>query len=561
MLISLHVKDLALIDETEVYFGEGLNILSGETGAGKSIIIGSIGLALGGKADKDIIRNGAEYALVELVFEVSDEETRKLIHEMDFPMDEDGTIILQRRIMPTRSICKVCGETVSVSQLKALAELLIDIHGQHEHQSLLKKSKHLEFLDDFAMHALAEELSSLENEYHQYMILKKEYEEANRPDLRIDKDAALASFEVEEIEQANLTYGEDEVLETKYRKMVNGKKISEALGIVYQITGSEEDQAMGDQVGRALHELKYVSEYDEKIATFESTLMDVEGMLSDLHKELEEYMEDLEFDPEEFHEIEERLNVINHLKDKYGSTIEEILAYQKKQQELCEKYADYDQYLKNLKKKYDQALDIYLSRAGVVHDIRVKAGKDLAKQMVANCLDLNFLNVEFEVMVEKTESYSKSGYDEVTFMISTNPGEQVRPLQDVASGGELSRIMLALKTILADQDAIDTLIFDEIDTGISGKTAWKVSEKMALIGRNHQVICITHLPQIAAMADKHFVIMKSVVNQRTTTQIEALPEKEQIEELARMLGGEELTDAVLANARDLKRLANEKKSK
>ena len=559
MLVSLHVKDLALIDETEVYFEEGLNILSGETGAGKSIIIGSIGLALGGKADKDLIRSGAEFALVELVFALRDEMQIAQVKAMELPIDEDGTVILQRRIMPSRSVCKVGGETVTLAQLRELSEILIDIHGQHEHQSLLKKSKHLDFLDSYSEKELAPVKGALETSYLEYIKWKKEFDEATLDDSNRDKDAALAAFEVEEIDNAALQPGEDEELEARYRKMVYGKRIAEGLHQVSLLTGTEEEGSIGDSLGRALHELKHVAEYDEKIADFENTLLDAEGIICDLHKELIAYLDDLEFDEEEFNEVEERLNLINRLKDKYGKTISQILEYREKQQAKCEKYADFDAYVKRVRKKYEESFDHYRKDCQVVHQIRVKKAKELSELMIKTCGDLNFLHVEFEVRVEETSVYTKQGYDSVTFYISTNPGEKCKELQEVASGGELSRIMLALKTILADQDAIDTLIFDEIDTGISGKTAWKVSEKMGLVARKHQVICITHLPQIAAMADHHFVISKSIKNQRTTTEIKALDQDAQLSELARMLGGEEMTEAVLMNAKDLKRMADEKK--
>lgn len=559
MLVSLHVKDLALIDETEVYFEEGLNILTGETGAGKSIIIGSISLALGGKADRDLIRQGAEYALVELVFALRDATQIEQVKKMELPIEEDGTIILQRRIMPSRSICKVGGETVTLSQLRELSELLIDIHGQHEHQSLLKKSKHLDFLDDYAVQDLAGEKQKLKDSFHRYQELLVEYEEASKEDGSKDRDAALAAFELEEIDNAALVVGEDENLELQYRKMVNSKKISEALYTVKSMTGYDEEQAIGDVLSKALRELKYVSEYDDTIGRFESTLMDVEGIMSDFHKELSSYLEEMEFDGDTFQEVEERLNLINRLKDKYGKTIPEILAYREEQQKKCDKYADFDAYLAKVKKEYEDALAKYLKCCKKIHDIRVKKAKELSALMVETCQDLNFLHVEFVVKVEETEHYTAQGYDSVTFMISTNPGEKVKELNEVASGGELSRIMLGLKTILADKDSIDTLIFDEIDTGISGKTAWKVSEKMSFVARKHQVICITHLPQIAAMSDHHFVISKSVKKNRTTTEIAALSYDEQLVELGRMLGGEEMTDAVLNNAKDLKQQALEKK--
>ena len=551
MLISLHVKNLALIKETEVNFKEGLNILSGETGAGKSIIIGSINLALGARADKDMIRTGAEYALVELVFQITDEDMLSQIKELEIPVEEDGIIIIQRKIQPARSICKICGETATTKQLKELSELLIDIHGQHEHQSLLYKKNHLSILDSFA----GDELSAVKNElkktYHIYNELQKELNSFDADEGVMEKELSLAEFEYQEIEDARLVLGEDEELETAYRRMTNSRQIVEAASKAYQMTGSGDEQTAADAVGRAVRELHSIEAYDSKAAELVSELANIDNLLSDFNRSIAEYLSDMEFDGQVFADTEERLNLLNHLKLKYGGTIEKVLEYQKEVEEKIEKLRNADAYKLALQSKLKNTTDVLQKLCMKASGIRLKEAKKLSSDMVKALTDLNFLEVQFEIQVRQKEEYSSSGFDDVEFMISTNPGEPLKSLGNVASGGELSRIMLAIKTVLASRDKIPTMIFDEIDTGISGKTAWKVSEKLGALSAGHQIICITHLPQIAAMADHHFRIAKQAVDNATVTGITQLEDFEVIEELARLLGGEEITDTVRENAKEL----------
>ena len=558
MLHSLHVKNLALIDETEVTFGEGLNILTGETGAGKSIIIGSINLALGAKADKDMIRTGAEYALVELVFTVDQPKQLEAILEMELPV-EDNQVILQRKIMQGRNVCKVCGETVTAKQLKQLAEVLIDIHGQHEHQSLLQAGKQLEILDAYAGDELFAYKETLKDVYQQYRQALQELSDSEVDEETRKRETALAEFECQEIAEANLTAGEDEEAEQIYQKLVNGQKIKEAVEAAHALCGYE-DGGIGGSVGRALREIRSVSSYDAALGEFEQQLLDIDNLLNDYNRAMADYLSELEFDGELFDRTERRLNLINHLKSKYGNTIEDILAYREKSEQMLDKYRDFDAYRMELMNRADTLKQEALSLCSQISDIRSRSAGTLAEEMKNALVDLNFQEVQFEIRVTPSEeTMSGSGYDKVTFLISTNTGEALRELSQVASGGELSRIMLALKTVLADKDEIETLIFDEIDTGISGKTAWKVSEKMGILGRAHQLICITHLPQIAAMADIHFCIEKHVENERSVTDIRRLDDGESIEEVARMLGGASITEVVRNNAKEMKDLARNTK--
>ena len=555
MLQNLHVKNLALIDETEVEFGPGLNILSGETGAGKSIIIGSINLALGEKVQKEMLRDNGESALVELIFFVEDADTIEAIRALDIEM-EDDTVILSRKITGGRAIGRINGEAVSASKMKAVASLLIDIHGQHEHQSLLSKKKHLEILDTFAKEALGDKKEKLAQCYQEYRKLKDELEHANLDGEERAREVSFLEYEVKEIEDAQLTVGEDEELEAVFRKYSNGKKIMDAVGAANAAT-SEDDESASERIGRALRELSSVSGYDERVKEMEEQLTEIDNLLSDFNHELASYLSDEEFDEETFYETEKRLDLINHLKSKYGNTIADILKYCEEKAERIVVLNDYDAYLAGLQKNVSEKEKQLEQLSKKVSDIRKKESKKLTESIKNALLDLNFLDVQFTMEFAETD-YTANGIDDAQFLISTNPGEPVKPLGKVASGGELSRIMLSIKTVMAS-DKIGTLIFDEIDSGISGRTAQMVSEKMNVLGRSHQIICITHLPQIAAMADSHFLIEKSVENQATVSKIHKLTDEESVEELARMLGGVEITDTVLENAREMKQMAYMKK--
>ena len=550
MLQNLHVKNLALIDEAEVDFTEGLNILSGETGAGKSIIIGSIGVAIGEKATKDIIRKDADYALVELVFSV-DEKTRRRLRELDIPM-EDDQVILTRRISGGRPIAKINSESVSTAKLKEAASLLIDIHGQHEHQSLLDGKNHLQILDAYAKKELKDLPQRLADSFQEYVHIRNELKDASLDTEQRTRELSFLQYEVEEIENAELTIGEDAELETKYRRFANGRKIMDSIGQAYRLTAQE---GAAELIGHALQEISAASAYDDAVKQMEGQLMEIDNLLNDFNREAAGYMEDADFDEEQFYEVEKRLDTVNNLKAKYGDTIEKILEECGKKRARMEQLADYDSYLDGLKERLADSEAKLQQLCVRVSDIRREQAETLAEKIRAALIDLNFLDVQFEMQFARKKEFTEKGFDAAEFMISTNPGEPLKSLTKVASGGELSRIMLAIKAVLADCDEIGTLIFDEIDTGISGRTAQMVSEKMNVISKDHQIICITHLPQIAAMADTHFLIEKTADNHRTVTNIRKLKEAESIQELGRMLGGVKITDTVLQSAKEMKDLA------
>ena len=550
MLLELHVRNLALIERADVEFGEGLNILTGETGSGKSIFMGSVNMALGGKVPRDMVRKGAEYAYIELIFSV-DGEKGKVLREMGVSPDEDGILIISRKIMPSRSVSRINDETVTLGRLREITGLLLDIHGQHEHQSLLYKSKHLEILDCFAG---AEKLKKkLGEEYRRYCSLEEAAEEFLTDEETRRREADFLRFEVDEIENAALKPGEEEELSRAYRRFMGSRKIAEALSAAYEAVTAVD-------VGEARKGVERAAEYEEDLERLKDQLFDAEAILSDVAHEITSYLDSMVFDEEEFHRVEERLDLIHSLEAKYGSGTEAVLqALQEKKRRLDE-LDNYDA----LKRKAEQELEESRRRLdGLCEELsglRREAAAGLAEKIRKSLLDLNFLDVEFDIAFRKLDRYTAHGFDEVEFLISTNPGEGVKPLGMVASGGELSRIMLAIKTVLADTDDVPTLIFDEIDTGISGRTAQKVSEKLAVISGSRQVICITHLPQIAAMADCHFEMAKEPKDAKTVTTIRRLNGEQEIVELARLLGGAEITGAVLQNAGEMKELANRTKS-
>ncbi len=559
MLLSLHVKNLALIQETEVEFGEGLNILTGETGAGKSVLIGSINLALGGKFDKDMLRSGAESGLVELTFSGENVAVQDKLRELDIPVED--VISISRKLVPGKSVSKINGETVNVKQIKEIAELLIDIHGQHEHQSLLHKKKHLEILDAYAGDAAVEALALVAELYGEVKELSRRIAADSLDEESKNREMDLLQYEIQEIENAALTEGEDEELEMLHLKLRNSKKITEALNESYMYTGSESAEGAAAGIGRAVRLLGGVAEYDKELEGLLGSISEIESLLSDYNRELSAYLSDLEFDGESFEKLEERLDKINFLKAKYGKTIPDILESLKKKQERVDALMDYEMYIKGLQAQLVNRESKLKKACQKLSEIRREAAVILQGELLEALKNLNFLSVDFRIVVQDEKEITAKGYDEVEFLISTNPGEAAKSLSQVASGGELSRIMLGIKTVLAKKDEIDTLIFDEIDAGISGKTAWKVSGQLDKVAKAHQVICITHLPQIAAMADCHHVIEKGVEGESTVTHIRKLEEEASLEELARLLGSDEKSAAALDNARAMREEALAEKKK
>lgn len=556
MLENLHVKNLALIEEEDITFLDGLHILSGETGAGKSIILGALGLALGGKVSKDMLRDPGKEALVEAVFRITRDSQRKQLAELDIePYDDE--VILSRKITESRSVAKINGEMVPAIKMKEVGDIFLDIHGQNDHQSLLHKKRHLEMLDEYAKNEVGPLKERMQTTYKTYAAKQQEWKEANQLDGDREREISFLEYEIKEITEANLEIGEDARFENQYRRLSNSKRIMEALSEAYQQTSGSDGAS--EQVGRAVQRLHQILSYDEALEPMFESLNDIDSLLSDFNRDLSQYMAEAEFDEEMFAQIDGRLNEINRLKDKYGATIEDILATKQEKEDRLEKLMHHEAYLAKLTQALNDAKKEAEDAAFALSGMRKRYAKELSGKVEEALMDLNFLDVHFSMEFLQTDHIGADGYDDAQFMIRTNPGEPIRPLKDIASGGEMSRIMLAIKTVLAEHDDIDTLIFDEIDAGISGRTAQAVSEKLHLVAKEHQVICITHLPQIAAMADHHYLIQKDVVGNETISSIEALSYHDSIKELARMLGGTTITQTVLDNAKEMKDLAQGKK--
>ncbi len=554
MLFNLHVENLALIDEADIYFGDGLNILTGETGAGKSIILGSLGLALGEKVPRGMLRDDEKDAVVEAVFVLDNDAQRKALETLDIWMEEDQ-VTLTRRIVKGRSVSRINGMTASAGLLKEVASVLLDMHSQQEHQSLLYKRKHLAILDAFGGTEIRQAREAVAERYHRWQKALKDLEEFSSDEEQRQREIDFLKFEIEEIEKAAPVPGEDEELEERYRLLANGKTIMEALESAYVMTGYDEDTGAGNTIGRAGRELSSVAKYGRELEELSGQLEQLDGLLNDFNRELSDYLSRQQFSEEELYETEKRLDVLNGLKAKYGRTVEMVLEELDKKRTRLEQLEDYNRILEE-----KQALEADLKKqvadaCGALTSLRRKWAAPLEREIAKGLKELNFLQESFSIHLTPLETCGANGADQAEFYMSTNPGAPMGPVAQVASGGELSRIMLAIKTIMARQDTVGTLIFDEIDAGISGRTAQKVSEKLKEISRNHQVICITHLPQIAAMADTHFIIEKNVTDGKTKSYIEKLDQDGMITELARMLGGAQITDAVLENAKEMKRMA------
>ncbi len=551
MLLNLHIRNMALIDEIDINFEDNLNILTGETGAGKSIIIDSIMLALGGKTPKDFVREDAEYGLVELVFSIDNPEVLKKLQELEVMDITEGELILSRKIIGNRSVSKVNGETMTLTKIREIAGLLLDLHAQHEHQSLLIPANHIKLLDRYGHETLDELKNIVSDIYQEYIRIKNEISINTMQEDEKNRQLDLMEFERKEITEAALKKGEDEILEEQYRKASNSKKITENVSNAYHLL---EDSGY-DIIDRALREMASVSEYDNELESMTDILATISDLMTDFGRSARIYLEENTFSDEEYHNIEDRLNTLNHLKAKYGKSIEQVLAYGLQLEEKYDNLLHQEQYLRQLKEQLE-CVELKLQDAcQKLSFARKQIAKKLCENIQNALIDLNFLDVRFDMIFEECESYTADGQDRTYFIISTNVGESMKPLWQVASGGELSRIMLAIKSCLANEDNTETLIFDEIDVGISGRTAQMVAEKINAIGKKHQVICITHLPQIAAMANHHYLIEKQVNDGKTITSISRLDSEKEINEIARLIGGVKITDTVIQSAREMKELA------
>lgn len=559
MLLTMHIKNIALIEEIDIDFHDQLNILTGETGAGKSIIIGSLGICLGGKFPKELLRDDAKDGLVELVFSVDQPAIVEALEKLEVTPDEDGTLLISRRLSPNgRTVNRVNDTTVTITRLKEIASLLIDLHAQHEQQTLLKPAKHLEILDRFGGEDIQKLKKQVQEDYHTYRELEEEKKKGSMDEAEKNKRMDFLQYQIREIKDAKLVDGEDVQLERQYKKAVNAKEILQYANDIYALTGYGATSA-AEQLGRAIKDMRRLTELDEELIDASGILEDADGLLSDFNREISEYMKDMEFDEGQFREMESRLDQINSLKAKYGNTISAIIESLASFEKEYEALSGYEAHMQEVEVQWQKQRAKLEASCRELSEHRRALSEKLCKKIRESLEDMNFNMVRFEMRFETSPNYSANGYDDACFYISTNVGEAMRPLHEVASGGELSRIMLAMKSCLANQDDTPTLVFDEIDVGISGRTAQKVAEKMSILSRHHQVICITHLPQIAAMADAHYLIEKNVENEKTISSIRLLSKEEEIEELARLIGGAKITETTIHTVTEMKGLAEQAK--
>ena len=553
MLLNLHVKNFALIDEIDIDFSKGLNILTGETGAGKSIVLGSLAIALGAKADKDFIRTGEEFALVEITFTADTDEVKNKLVENDISLENDE-ILIQRKITPQRSVFKLNSQTVTVSVIKDIASALIDIYGQHDYQNLLNSRKHIEILDSFAKD-ISDAASGYKKTYAEYLRLKALAESPEVDEVRREREISLLEYQINEIKSASLKANEEEEVEERLKVLENAYKIQSTLSLVKDMMYDYESSA-GEMINKSIREMTAISSYDSALGDLFDELNNIYSLVSDFERETYGLLEDYAPNEEELERLRERYNLINELERKYGRTIENVLEYLDDKEKELEALEDYAIKRESILKDYEKAKEALKKSADALTEVRKKNAKSFEEAITEGLSDLNFNQSSFNVAITEAPEYTANGKDKVNFEISTNPGEPLKPLENVSSGGELSRIMLAIKTVGAKSDNTETLIFDEIDAGISGVTAWKVAKKLALLSKDHQIILITHLQQIAAMADVHFEIKKIVSdNSRTNTYIDVLDEDGEIKEIARMLGDESGAESFLENASEIKKQA------
>lgn len=559
MLLNVHIKNIALIDDANVNFTDNLNILTGETGAGKSIIMGALKIGMGDKLPKDIVREPDKEGFCQLLFLVDDPQVIEQIRDLGVEPSEDGEILITRRINNSRTINTINDMAVTAAKLREVSALLIDMHTQHQQQTLLRKAEHMKLLDKYGRASIDPLKQKVAECHREYVTFRREMDELSMDEAERSRKVEFLKYQIAEIESANIKTGEDEDVEHQYNRMVNSRDIVAAASDVYSVTGYESSSSAGNEIGRALASMKGIKDLDGEIDGLYSQLENIDALLNDFNVELNDYMQSMDFDDYEFRSVESRLDVINDIKGKYGSTVEEVFKYLEDSRKEYERLSEYDEYISGLSDKIKKAEKAMLKAADALTAERQKQAENLCRDIRDALADLSFMEVRFDMVFDRLPECTANGIDDCYFVISTNVGEKMRPLYDVASGGELSRIMLAIKSCMASEDNIGTLVFDEIDVGISGRAAQKVAEKMAVISRSHQVISITHLPQIAAMADSHYLIEKSADEGKTVTRIVRLSDEESTEEIARLLGGVTITEAVMSNAREMKQMAEKTK--
>lgn len=549
MLTELSIKNYALIKEANINFKNNLNIITGETGSGKSILLGCVNICLGKRFNKDMMRNEDEETIASCLFTVDDNNLINKLKEMDIDVS-DNQIIIYRKISKNKNISKINDIPVTLNKIKEVSELLLEVYGQHDSEDLRKNYKHLEFLDEYIGNIIYDKKNNIRKELSDLKKIKDEFSKYNIDDSQRLREIDLLNYEIKELEEANLEVGEEEKLSNEYKKITNSKNILDSL---YRA----KDILQNNNLSTAVREIKSILKYDDSLNDIYKCITDCESLNRDLQNDIDNKINDYNIDEKQLYDIDNRLNLIRKILMKYDNKIEKALNEYEIKKERLETLIDYDKNKKLINDKILEKEKYINSLCNELSDIRKKYAKEFEEKLILELKDLGFLDVKFKIELNKKEYFTEDGFDECIFYISLNTGEKMMPLSEVASGGELSRIMLSIKTILSNNYGKETLIFDEIDQGISGITASKVAKKLKKISKNHQVICITHLPQIAAASDNHYLINKNVEDNRTIINIKELDMDGMIKEIGRLIGNDEvLTDKVLANAKELKENAN-----
>lgn len=564
MLVEVNIKNFAIIDDININFTNGLNIMTGETGSGKSILVEAIGIILGSRSSKDLIQSGCKKAVLQGVFYLEDPSVlSNILKEYSINLDDDNLLIVTREInLEGPNLSKVNGRNITLTMLKNITDKLVDIFGQHEHQSLLEPSNHKRLIDSFGDKELMKLKDYIKENYKRLLEEKKKINSLWMDSSERNREIDLLEFQIEEINEARLI-GENECdISNEFTKLSNITTIANSIKKVLEYINNDNFDALNasDLINKGIVLIKDVNKYDDDLERFNDRLESISFELQDFSRELIDYYNSIEIDDERLEYLNERIGLIHKLKRKYGGSIKEILEFKEKSEERLRVLRDYEEETKKTNEKIfeiENNLDVYCKKLSL---IRKEIAIEIEKKIKNQLNELNMLNIDFKVHFSKKQDFTEDGYDKIEFLISTNPGESLKSLSKIVSGGEMSRIMLAFKSILAVFDKIPTMIFDEIDTGISGRTAQTVGEKILKISKKSQVICISHLPQIAALADTHFLINKILINNKTKTTIKKLTESERVEEMARILGGVDLTDTTLRHAKEMIEMSNKIKN-
>ncbi|APQ74880.1 DNA repair protein RecN [Clostridium botulinum] len=562
MLLQLNIKNFALIEELSISFDKGFNVLTGETGAGKSILIDAISYVLGGKFNRDLIRTGENKTYVEAIFSIENESTERILKDQGIDF-EDILIIGRETFQYGKSIAKVNAKSVLLANLKEITSTLLDIHGQHENQNLLSCENHINYLDYFSEKELYSIMEKYKSEYLNLLNIENKIKELSGGDeSEREKLMDFLKYQIKEIGESNLKEGEEEELDNKFLELSNAEKISKVLNNSYGILygGLEEESSAFDSLGYVIREMESINSID-KITSICQSLKDAYYIIEESIRNIGDIKDNIYYDENELDRINSRLFQISTLKKKYGTTIKEIIEYKDKIEKQYEDMINSEEIIEKLNNDRKKVLNNLKEIAMQMHNVRVKYAEELEVRVKEELSYVGLSKTRFKINVDLVSSFFKSGCDKVEFYVSTNPGEPLKPLDKVVSGGELSRIMLALKTVFVDKDKIPSVIFDEIDTGISGVVAQSVGEKMYSISHGRQVFCITHLSQIACMSDNHYYIHKEVLQDKTYTKVTKLSKEDKEIEIGRMIGGSNLTDITLQNAKEIIKIADNKKEK